>query len=301
MADRPTPPWADQIPEGGFISYGPTYEVGRYFDRFVTDWFTASDGTKMKYYFFDPTGYGWPQKGDYPILIFFHGTSNALVGDTCINYTGAELYASDEYQKRIGGAYILIPVANEYRDETGRCQGFWSKEYIEPADELVQSVIATRTNGVGTRFAFGNSSGARFVFRIADAHPENYDVLIPVGTSDVSTEEKIAEFDARDMYLLYSICKRDEFNKFETDVEPKLPRLKAMKHCTIFNPEWVYNGDGGVASIMGGIEMGQHCLMNAVQADLMLDNGKPMYEILPNGITGYIADVLAERRAAGLR
>jgi hypothetical protein len=177
MAEKPTPPWAAEIPEGAFISSAPTYPLGRYLERFRKDYFTASDGTKLKYYFFDPTEYGWPAKKDYPILIFFHGTSNSFVDDVCVNYTGAEMYASDEYQKAMGGAYILVPVANEYRDENGRVQGYWSAPYIESAHELVTSVIATRTNGVGTRFSFGNSSGARFVFRLADAHPEGYDVF----------------------------------------------------------------------------------------------------------------------------
>ncbi len=297
MAEKPTPPWAAEIPEGAFISSAPTYPLGRYLERFHKDYFTASDGTKLKYYFFDPTEYGWPAKKDYPILIFFHGTSNSFVDDVCVNYTGAEMYASDEYQKAMGGAYILVPVANEYRDENGRVQGYWSAPYIESAHELVTSVIASRTNGVGTRFSFGNSSGARFVFRLADAHPEGYDALIPVGTADISSEEHIAEFAARDMYLLYSECKRDEFYKFDEDVVPKLPRLAAMKHCVIFTPDWVYNGDGGIASIFAGVEMGQHCLMNAVQSNLMFDNGTPMYpDVLPNGVTGWIADVVAERR-----
>jgi len=37
--------------------------------------------------------------------------------------------------------------------------------------------------------------------------------------------------------------------------------------------------------------------MNAVQSNLMFDNGTPMYpDVLPNGVTGWIADVVAERR-----
>ena len=297
MDERPTPPWAAEMPEGSFISNGPTYEVGKLFDRFVCDWFTASDGTKMKYYFFDPTTVGYPKSDDYPVLIFLHGTSNALVGDVCINYTGAELYSSDAYQKDMGGAYILIPVANEYRDETGRVQGQWSPDYVLPVGELVSSVLAERTPGVGTKFLFGNSSGATMVFRMADAYPEMFDVLIPVGTASISSDEMLDVFDARDMYLFYAQAKRDEFHPFETEVVPRLPRLRRMKHSFIFTPEWVRNGDGGIASIIGGVEMGQHCLMNGIQANLMFDNGTPMDERLPGGLTAWIAQVVAERRS----
>ena len=34
MSEKPTPPWANEIPEGSFISYATTYKVGEYFDRF---------------------------------------------------------------------------------------------------------------------------------------------------------------------------------------------------------------------------------------------------------------------------
>ena len=295
MADRPTPPWADQIPEGGFISCAPTYQVGKLFDRFEKDWYTAGDGTKMKYWFFDPTEHGFPKGKTYPVLVFFHGASNALEGDICINYTGAELYASDVYQKSMGGAYILIPVANEYRDGEGRTQGTWSTDYVEPTHELIQSVLTARGANAGLRFLFGNSAGARFVFRIADAYPEAYDVLIPVGTTDVSTDERLREFDRCGILLFYAIGRRDEFNPYETQIVPQLPRLATMKNCFTFVPDWVYNGDGGIASIFAGIEMGQHCLMNGVQANLMFDDGTPMYGCLPEGMTGWIADVLKER------
>lgn len=295
MADRPTPPWADQIPEGSFISCAPTYQVGKLFDRFQKDWFTASDGTKMKYWFFDPTEHGFPQGKVYPVLVFFHGASNALEGDICINYTGAELYASDAYQKTMGGSYILIPVANEYRNEEGRTQGTWSTDYVEPAHELIQAVLRAHGADKGLRFLFGNSAGARFVFRIADVYPESYDVLIPVGTTDVSTDERLAEFDRCGIRLFYAIGRRDEFNKYEEKIAPQLERIASMKHCFAFVPDWVYNGDGGIASIIGGIEMGQHCLMNEVQANLTFDDGTPMDERLPRGMTGWIADVLKER------
>ena len=47
MADR-TPPWIDEIPNGAFITTEPSYETGKYFDRFRND---QAEG--LKYYFFD--------------------------------------------------------------------------------------------------------------------------------------------------------------------------------------------------------------------------------------------------------
>ena len=296
MAERPTPPWADQMPEGSFISYGPTYKLGELFPRFTKSDYTASDGTNLKYYWFDPTDYGYPKGGTYPVLIFLHGKSNALEGDICINYTGAELYASDAYQKTMGGAYIMVPLANEYRDGEGKTQGTWANEYIEPLYELMEPVITAKTDGKGTRFLFGNSAGARMTFRFAEAHPEACDVLIPVGTMAISTDEYLDIFEQHGIRLFYAEGKRDEFGNFEKDVAPRLPRLSRMKGVFLFNPDWVKNGDGGIASINFGVEMGQHCLMNGVHSNLIFDDGTPMDERLPRGMTGWIADVLKEEK-----
>lgn len=115
-------PWADGMPADSFVSTAPTYEVGRYFNLFEEDFFDASktnDTQSMKYYYFDPTCHGYPAGTDYPLLVFLHGASNALVGKTCVNYTGAEYFASPDYQADLGGAYILVPIANEYKDEEG--------------------------------------------------------------------------------------------------------------------------------------------------------------------------------------
>ena len=126
---KPTPPWAKEIPEGAFISYGPTYKVGQFFHLFNNDFSTDAD---MKYYFFDPTEHGFEKGKAYPLLIFLHGYTNALEGDVCINYTGAEFFATEKYQKALGGAYILVPLANEKRNAEEEVIDSWGQIYIEP-------------------------------------------------------------------------------------------------------------------------------------------------------------------------
>ena len=64
MSEKPTPPWAKEIPQGSFISYAPTYRVGEYFDRFHK---TSYDG--LTYYFFDPTEHGYEKGKKYPLLV----------------------------------------------------------------------------------------------------------------------------------------------------------------------------------------------------------------------------------------
>lgn len=288
--NRPLPPWADEIPEGSFISYSPTYKVGEYFSLFK-----SGNAAGMKYYFFDPTEHGYEKGKAYPVLIFLHGRSNALEGDICINYTGAEFYATEKYQKQIGGAYVLVPLANEKRNENGEVTDTWGEDYAEPLYNLINSFIkehAEPNGGAGKKFLFGNSAGATMVFIMAAAYPAFFNALIPIGTSSISDNSVLYQLDKNGVHLFFAICKHDEFNSYKDEIVPRLPDLKRMKHCYIFTPEWIYNGDKGIASINFGIEMGQHCLVNPMHCNLMFDDGTPMYAELPDGVLGWIKTVL---------
>ena len=285
----PTPPWIDQIPEGAYITTEPTYPTGKYQHLFGRD-----EAFGLKYYYFDPTEHGYPKKDSYPLLIFLHGGSNALVGDLCINYTGAEMYASEKYQQDLGGAYILIPVANEYRTEDGGYEGSWDESYIDPVMKLIDDFILNKTKGVGVRFLLGNSAGARFTLKLGAHDPKAFDVLVPVGTSDIPDDSVIDTWDECGVTLFFADGLRDEIADHEV-IESRRARMEKMKHSFIFTPEWVYNGDKGIASINFGFEMGQHCLMNGIQANLLFDDGTPMDSRLPGGMTGWMRSEIERR------
>ena len=290
------PAWASEMPEGAFISNSPTYEVGKYFSLFSNEIYEVNDENikQLKYYFYDPTEHGYSSDGKYPLIVFLHGSGNALEGDVCINYTGAEFFATEKYQKALGGAYLLIPIANEHRDEEGKTCGGWDTAYDAPVYELIENFVKKNTGKIGKKFLMGNSRGASFTFELGNAYTGYFDGLIPIGTSAIPSDEKLDEYEEKGVNLFFATGKRDEFNNFKEEIEPRIEKLKSMKHCFCFTPEWVYNGDGGIASINVGIEMGQHCLINAMHINLMLDNGKPMYDYLPDGIIGWMNKVIAE-------
>ena len=125
-------------------------------------------------------------------------------------------------------------------------------------------------------------------FRMMEKCMDDIDVAIPVGSSSFPADAVLEEFDAKGKRLFLAIGKRDEFHPYKEEIEPKLPLLRKLKGCFIFTPEWVRNGDHGIASICEGIEMGQHCLGNAMHCNLMFDDGTPMEERLPEGVTGWI-------------
>ena len=280
--------WYGEVPKGDFVSTAPTYEAGKYFSLFHEGKFTYGDLT-MKYYWYDPREHGWADDGKLSLITFLHGTGNSLVGELCINYTGAEFYASESYQRSLGGAFLLIPIANEWRDETGRTQGYWSKGYLEPVHAMILDFIASKTQGVGLKVLLGNSSGATFVLRLMDQYMDDFDIVIPVGSTALPDDSVLDLYDAKGKTLFFALGKRDEFHSFAKEAESRIPRLQQMKRCFIYTPEWVRNGDGGIASICAGVEMGQHCLVNAMHANLMFDDGSPMEERLPKGVTGWIA------------
>lgn len=284
-------PWANQIPEGAFISSNPTYKVGEYFNLYKSD-----NAAGMKYYFFDPTEHGYEKGKAYPVLIFLHGYSNAMEGDICINYTGAEFFATEKYQKDLGGAYILVPLANEKKNREGKIVDSWSEEYTEPLFELINSFMekhAAPNGGISKKLLWGNSAGASMTYFMATKYPEFFNVLIPVGSDDIPQDSVIDEWDENDIHLFFAMGKRDELNDYKGAVVPRFPRFNKMKHCFIFDPDWVYNGDKGIASINFGFEMGQHCLVNAMHSNLMFDDGTPMEPRLPNGLTEWIRKAMA--------
>ena len=291
--EKNLPPWASEMAEGDFISKAPTYECGKYFDLFKEDRYRSKSGMQLKYWSFDPDKDS-EVKRKLPLLVFLHGTGNSLVGDLCINYTGAELYASPKYQESMGGARILIPVANEYAGEDGRTLGFWDNRYLLPVHELIMDFIKKRADVIGPVFLFGNSSGATFALRLMDTYMDDFDAVIPVGSEALGSDAVLDEYDKKDKYLFFALGKCDEFHNFKENVAPRIERLEKMKHCFIYTPDWVRNGDKGVASINFGIEMGQHCLMNGIHANLMFDDGMPMDERLPEGVTGWIAQTVKE-------
>ena len=298
MNDHPLPPWADKMPEGAFISWEPTYKVGEYFnnfhkDRFECEPFGAENFSGMDYWFYDPTEHGWAKDKKYPVLIFMHGYGNALEGDVCINYAGAEFYSKEEYQKALGGAYILVPLAAERRDEKGQCVDSWDDSYLPRVRDMVCNFEKTRAAGrVSKKVVYGNSSGATMCFKLAAAYPDFFDIIVPIGGGHIPDDATLDLYERNGIKIFFAIGKHDELVDFEKDIAPRLDRISKMKGSRVFTPEWVYNGDGGIASINFGMEMGQHCLVNPMHCNLTFDNGKPMDPSLPQGITGWLRDAL---------
>lgn len=286
--DHPVPEWAKLLPEGEFISYLPSYVGGKYFDLFDEFAFPCGETGDIKYYVYDPVKQGAGPNGKYPVLLWLHGATNGLNGKFCICNCGGELFASPEYQRVMGGAYIIVPLANEKMDENGKLIETFSEKYFKPLKGIVERV--QEGGHTGKVFAMGGSLGGWLTWKMAEEFPEMFGGIIPISTNYIPTDAQLENIARHKTAVYFTLGRHDETLDFAKDIAPRIPKLEELGFMCFF-PEWVKNGDGGVASLFYGWEMGQHCMINQVQANLMYDDGTPYDPRLPNGVCGWIKDV----------
>lgn len=288
------PEWAEYLKEDEFISYSVTYKCREYLELFDEYVYTCGETGDIKYYVYDPVKHGAAPDKKYPVLMFFHGASNSLMGKDCIMCCGGEQYASPKYQEKMGGAYIIVPIANEKRLENGRIEGTWSEERIPyhiPVKGICDKVMNANRENIGKKFILGASSGGGFTWRLLEKYPDYFDGAMPIASGYIPDEQSLERIGRTKTRILVAHGKHDEMADFDECVKPFINALEKMENCEMFFPEWVYNGDGGIASVYYGFEMGQHCMINWVQSNLIFDDGRAADERFPEGVTGWIRKI----------
>lgn len=288
------PEWAKYLSSGEFISYSVTYPCRKYLHLFDAYTYPSPETGDIRYYVYDPVKHGADAGKKYPVLMWLHGASNSLMGDACIMCCGAEQYASPKYQQEMGGAYIIVPLANEERLEDGRITGTWSPAHSAPVKGIFDKVCREHAENVGKKFVMGASSGGWFTWRLLEDWSGCFDGAIPISSGYVPTDEALDAIAESGTRLLIAHGRHDEMALFDECVTPRIEKLEGLRNCVCFFPEWVYNGDGGVGSVFYGFEMGQHCMINWIQSNLVFDDGTPADERLPGGVTGWIRSVCEE-------
>ncbi len=285
------PEWAKYLTEDQFISYSNTYTSKIYFDLFDKYVFPCKEVGDIRYYVYDPVAHGADPEGTYPVLMWLHGASNSLMEEGCIMCCGAEQYASEKYQKSMGGAYLIVPLANEERLEDGTILGTWSKVHSAPIKGIYDEVCMRHSKNIGKKFVMGASSGGYFTWQLLEDYGTYFDGAIPISSGYMPEDDMLTHISESGIELIVAHGKHDEMAEFDQCVVPRMEKLLTMKNCVLFFPEWVYNGDGGVSSVFYGFEMGQHCMINWVQHNLLFDDGTPADVNLPEGITGWVRKV----------
>ena len=327
--DKNLYPWADAMEPGMTVGEAPGYTTGEYLDLFEERTFAAIDPSvgDLRYYVYDPTQHGMRSDRQYPVLFALHGAGNALAGKVAVNYCGMELFASPEYQQKLGGAYIVCPMANEWRDEEARSQGTWmtpkapcdlsgySPALFRLAEDSgnarIRALMGTGSIYTASLLALmqearssfscpgktllaGSSAGGYGAWSLLAAAMDRFDAALLMAPAYLPSEKLLDKLQARNIPLLLCHGLHDELVPFDLTVRPHLERYAAMENVQTFLPKLVLNRDGSVASNISGIQMGQHCINNAIQNDLMLADGTPMWADLPQGITGWIREKVGE-------
>lgn len=324
--DKKLYPWADYMTPDMTVGTEPGYPTGAYLDLFEERTFASIDDAvgDLRYYVYDPTKHGMPLDKKYPVIFGLHGAGNALAGKLAVNYAGMEMFASPEYQQKLGGAYIVCPLANEYVGENGFTAKTWmttkapgdlsqyspalqalTEEYLKQGSFVAkiigaesvytETLLALLTEArasfacAGKTLLTGSSAGGYASWRLLNAAPERFDAAILMAPAYLPPEKQLDVLEARNIPILLCHAHHDELIRFDLTIRPHLERYAAMKNVQTFLPELVFYRDGSVASnIAGEVQMGQHCINNAVQNDLKFADGTLMNPELPEGITGWI-------------
>lgn len=291
--DYPIPPWIGDMDESDFISCDKGFEMGQYGDIFEQFILPCKEKGDIRYFVYNPIKHGKaPADRKYPVLMWIHGRSCSMGGMKCIGYSGGEQFASLQYQKAMGGgAFIIVPLANERTLEDNTIAGSWDEEYFKYLKEIYDKVCDENVDHIGAKFIMGGSGGGYVTWRMVELYGDYFQGAIPCASFYTPEVESLKAIDDSGMHLLVAHSRHDELAQFETCIKPIENILRNMRNCICFLPEWIRNKDKGVASVNTGIEMGQHCIIDPVQGNLMYADGSSYDESLPNGITGWIKSV----------
>lgn len=323
-------PWAEYMTDEDFISSGPSYECGKYLNLFEDKVYRTGDKRigDLRYFVYDPVKHGMPENRSYPVIYALHGSGGSLVGKTAVNWAGAEMFASPEYQEMLGGAYIVAPLANEYRGEDGRTMMTWmtpvegenypgfnaedrarvermketgrdmsmlagkNSVYTEALFELIRDELKNKPY-VGKRILFGTSAGGFGAWRMLISEPDYFDAVLMMAGAYLPSIAELERIEKAGTKIFFCHGKQDELVPFEYFIRPILSKLETMRNVEMFFPEMVRRADGGIA-VNGGIDsvqMGQHCINDVVSENLMFLDGTPVDPGHPEGAIGWIKSV----------
>ncbi|MCQ2417585.1 MAG: hypothetical protein MJ071_07215 [Oscillospiraceae bacterium] len=291
--DHVTPEWAQYMQQGDFISYMPSFQGGDYLDlfeeRICKNENSPEPFHQLKYYLYRPMQIHKAKNKKYPLLIFIHGATNALDGKKCVGHSGAEMFASPEYQERMGGgAFLLVPLANEKRNAEGNLTDSWCDSYCPLIKKMADEIMTEYGEWISSVFVIGGSSGGYMSWAMAEAYPDFFTGVMPASADYIPPAIILEKLQKNNVQVVFAIGKHDEFGSYSENVILREAELHSYDNIICYFPEWVRNGDGGIASLYFGIEMGQHCMITQIQADLRFDDGTPYCASLPDGVTGWV-------------
>lgn len=286
--DHVVAPWEKYMSADDFVSYMPSYKGEIYLDKFAEHSMATKDVGDITYYLFTPDKAKYASGKKFKLLVFLHGATNALAGKVCVSHSGGEMFAAEDRQKTMDGAYILVPLANEKVDENGKLSESWNEKYVKHLKKIIDTTIK-ECGDIDKVIIGGGSSGGYMTWKMLLRYPDYFAGAFPAsGFTQRGTFLKALNTKTK---LFISCSRHDEFGAFDKIKPEYLDAMEKADNAICFFPEFLRNGDKGVASLYFGIEMGQHCMITQIQANLLYDDGSSYLPELPDGMSGWFRDV----------
>ena len=211
-------------------------------DEFEYDSYTAQDGTKYQYAYYEP------EEKSETLVVWLHGGgeggADGIETDPSIVLFGSEaanLGASD-FQKTIGGANVLVPQCPTFWIDNGNYSEHPTQNEVVMSndgtsiylDSLVE-LIDTYKEKTGSKkvVLIGCSNGGYMTLLLGKTYPEKYDILVPICgplSLDKFTNDKIEALKEKPIYFVWSsndpTVPADDF---------EVPTVKAFKEAGFTN------------------------------------------------------------------
>lgn len=301
-ARRADYPWGAYLGSDDVVGGTGTVDNFICLDLFEEQQYLDDAAGMMTYYVYDPIANGADPNGTYPVLLWLHGAGNALEGKNAITYAGAEPFASPDYQELMGGAYIICPLANEYKNDDGSNAGTWmtwnaegtTSFYSNALKGILDTVIAENP-AIGKTFVIGTSAGGFGAWRFILDWTDAVDASLIMAGAYVPTDAELDALDAAGLPIWITYGYHDELVTYDAYLKPVIGRLLTMTNVDITLLKWVRNGDYSIQTIDFGIEMGQHCICAQIGQNLIYNDGTPYDATHSDGVTGWIRGIAQEK------
>jgi predicted esterase len=301
FAQNTVTPWLSDVPVGVEVGRGDESNFGKYTDLFDEYIYRGeSPAGDMKYYVYDPVKHGADSSKTYPVFYWFHGGGTSFAGKKALAFAGAEMYASPGFQEKLGGAYIVFPLANERVLGWGKPQenGVVAEEEDTPYAQALKGIIdeftQSRRNNTGKLFIAGYSIGGYAAWRYIIDYTETVSGALVMGAAYYPSIRELDKLEKASIPILVLHGYHDEVSKYETHIAPVLPQYLMRSNIDVALLEWVMDHDHKkiISFVQNGREQGQHGIPRAVSYNMMYDDGVPYSKAAPDGLIAWILKAL---------
>lgn len=289
-------PWADLVPEGSEIGTAPVHneQNAEWEAKFEIRTFASIDDHvgDLSYYFYAPEGAETSEQA-YPLIFVCHGGNASFMAAESID---GLIWASEERQEILGGAYLVYPIANESAvgtwgtadEETGELV------YLNTLKALLAEIIANENVDTERIAVSGVFIGGYMAWSLFMDDPDTFACIYLTSAAwdyIQPTAEDFATVDALDKPIWIIHAEHDERTSYEPYVAPNEYYFKTINNIRFTRLEWVRFGDGKIVSKViarTGEQLGQHASQYSVGQNMIYSDGMPYDENYPDVFVAWL-------------